>query len=231
MILFRILMMNKLLVSCLLIILLSPAAIGHAQSNDTKLWGGLAIEKDISKNFKASIDLEQRFDNNISSFDKLLIEPAISYKLNKKWSVDLIYRLWYQQEKQNYFFHSRASLGLSYDKDIKDVKFRLASKLQYGLPDMIANDFFATKKLVSRNSLKLSYEIFGTRFTPYFKYELFTSLERLKPQNYQWRSVIGTKVYVNSKTNVQLYYALEHEYNILNRINANIWGIFLRYSL
>lgn len=227
---FRILTMNKLLVSFLLFMLLGPL-ISHAQSNDTKLWAGLSIEKDLSNKFKSSIELEQRLDNDISSFDKLLIEPAISYKLNKQWSVDLIYRLWYQQEKQNYFFHSRASLGLSYDKDIKGINFKLASKLQYGLPDMIANDFYATKKLISRNSLKLSYEIFGTRFTPYLKYELFTSLQRLNPQNYQWRTIFGTKIYMNSNASLQLHYALEHEYNIASRINAHIWGISLNYKL
>jgi hypothetical protein len=144
----------------------------------------------------------------------------------------LIYRIWYRQTKeQDYFFHSRVSLGISHTKEIKYFRIKLNSKLQYGLPNRIEDDFYATKKLVSRNSIKLSYKIFGSRFTPYFKYELFTSLDRLNPQNYQWRMTGGTSIYINSKNSLKLFYTLEHEYNVVNRINANIWGILLQHSL
>lgn len=231
MIMFRNLTMNKLLVSYLLIILLIPA-IGLAQSNDTKLWTGLAIEKDINKKLKGSIELEQRLDNNISSFDRLLIEPAISYELNKRWSIDLIYRLWYQQtQERDYNFHNRVSMGISYSKVIKGIKFKVGSKMQYGLPDSMEDDYFANKRLVSRNNIKVSYAIFGSRFTPYLKYELFTLLKRFNPHNYQWRSILGTRIYVNAHTDIQLFYMLEHEYNVVNRMDSNILGISLRISL
>jgi hypothetical protein len=229
---FRILMINKLLASFFLLIIFLSPVFAFSQSNDTKLRAGIAIEKEISKKFKGSIEIEQRLENNISSFDRLLIEPAISYKLNKKWSIDLIYRLWYQQTReQDYYFHNRVSLGISYDKDIKGIKFKVGSKMQYGLPDMKEDDFYATKKLVSRNNIKLSYEIFGSRFTPYVKYELFTLLDRINPKNYQWRLVLGTSIYVKSNIDLQLFYKFEHEYNILNRMNSNIWGISLRYDI
>lgn len=223
--------MNKPFLSFFILFFVLPS-FGLAQNTDTKLWTGFVIEKKISKKIGGSLELEQRFYNNISSFDRFLIEPAVSYKLNKKWSVDLIYRLWYRQTiEQNYFFHSRASLGLNYAKEIKDFRIKLNSKLQYGLPDRIEDDFYATKKLVSRNSIKLSYKIFGSRFTPYFKYELFTSLDRLNPQNYQWRMIGGTRIYITSNNSIKLFYMLEHEYNVVNRINANIWGILLQHSL
>ncbi len=223
--------MNKHLFSFFLIVILIPY-FGHSQTNDTKLWTGLALEKDISKKIKGSIELEQRFDNNISSFDRLLIEPALSYKLSKKWSFDLIYRIWSQQTRErNYQLHSRLSLGTTYSKSIDDFKLEIGSKLQYGFADLNEDNFYSTKNLISRNNIKISYEIFGSRFTPFVKYELFTSLKRFEPENYQWRLFGGTNIYLNQKSRLRLFYALEHEFNKPNRVNSNILGISFQYSL
>jgi len=215
----------------LLLLFILIHSFSYAQISDTKLWAGIALDKKINKKFEATLEFEQRFENNISAFDRLLVQPAIGYKLNKKWSVDLVYRLWYQKEKQNYFFHHRASLGLSYSKKISDLKLKISSKLQYGIPDYLEDDFYISERLISRNSLKLTYTIFGSRFSPYLKYELFTSLQKLEPLNYQWRLTAGTGYYLNKKTSLQVYYALEHEYNISKRKNANIAGITLKHSL
>jgi len=216
----------------LLLLVIFIETLGFSQSTDTKLWAGLEIEKEINKKIIGSLEFEQRFDNNISSFDKLLIEPAISYKLNKKWSFYISYRLWYQRNTvQVYELHSRTTLGVSFDKKIKGVKLKLASKMQYGIPDLSENNFYFTRRLVSRNSLKLSYEIFGSRFTPFLKYELFTSLKRLNLLNYQWRLITGTSIYLNKALDLKLYYALEHEFNVVNKMNSNIFGIGIKYSL
>lgn len=221
--------MNKPLLF-LFLVLLFPN-LGLSQTTDTKLWTGFAIEKKINKKFKVAIDFEQRFEKNISTFDRFLVEPTISYALNKRWSLGLIYRFWRKQENQNYFNHHRASLAIGYRKEIKGIAIKLTSKAQYGFPDANEDDFFATKKLVSRNSIKLAHSIFGTRFTPYMKYELFTSLERLNPLNYQWRLQGGTDIFINSKIDLRLYYIFENEFNTTNSIDSSILGIAFQYSL
>lgn len=222
--------MTKRLLSFLAFLLLFPG-LGLAQTTDTKLWTGFAIEKKINKKFETSIGFEQRFENNISSFDRFLVEPTISYALNKRWSLGLIYRFWRKQENQNYFNHHRASLSIGYSKEIKGINFKLTSKMQYGFPDANEDDFFATKRLVSRNSIKLAHSIFGTRFTPYLKYELFTALERFNPLNYQWRLQGGTNIYINPKIDLRLYYIFENEYNTTNPTDSSIFAISFQYSL
>lgn len=206
--------------------------LAYSQSQDAKLWTSIAIDKKINKKFSSAIEIEQRFKNNFSSFDKLLIEPTLAYKLSKRWELGLTYRLWYQKESNNnYLLHNRLSLGISYADKISDFKYKLTSKLQYGLPDGSESNFYASKRLVSRNSLKISYAIFGSRFTPYFKYELFTSLKKMDPLNYQWRLTGGTSFFINKKTDLRFYYMLEHEYNMLNREDSHVYGISLYYSL
>lgn len=222
--------MTKRLLSFLFLLFLFPS-LGLTQTTDTKLWTSFAIEKKINKKLKASIDFEQRFENNISSFDRFLVEPTISYALNKRWSLGLIYRFWRQQKNQNYFNHHRASLAIGYSKEIKGIAIKLTSKAQYGFPDANEDDFFATKRLVSRNSIKLSHSIFGTRFTPYMKYELFTALERFNPLNYQWRLQGGTDIYIKPKIDLRLYYIFENEFNAINPTDSNIFGIAFQYSL
>ncbi len=222
--------MTKRLLSFLFLLFLLPS-LGLAQTTDTKLWTGFALEKKINKKFKASIDFEQRLKNNISSFDRFLVEPSLNYALSDNWSIGFIYRFWHKQENQNYFNHHRASLAIAFSKEIKGIDIKLTSKAQYGLPDANEYDFFATKRLVSRNSIKLAYPIFGTRFAPYFKYELFTALERFDPLNYQWRLQGGTDIYINSKIDLRLYYIFENEYNTTNAVDSSILGLAFHYSL
>jgi len=202
------------------------------QSSDAKLWAGVSIEQKLSKQLAYSIEIEQRLYNNFSSFDRTFFQPSLSYKLNKHWSLGINYRIWNRQTiEQEYFLHHRATLGIDYGNKIHGFKWKIYSKIQYGLPDVREFDFYVTKKLVNRNSAKISYKIFGSRYTPFMKYELFTLLDRLQAMNYQWRILGGTNFYINEFTDLRLFYLYEHEYNVLNRTDSYIWGISLRYSL
>lgn len=230
MIILRMLRMTKKFAFIFLIILLP--FLGTAQLSDLKLWTGLALEKDLNKKIKTSVEIEQRLNNNISSFDRLLIEPAISCQISNNWSVELIHRLWYQKTREHdYEMHNRISLGASYGKKLGDFKLDIGSKLQLGLPDKNEDNFYTSKNLVSRNNIRLSYAIFGSRFTPFIKYELFTSLKRFEPKNYQWRFFAGTNYFINQDVRLRLFYAIEHEFNVANPLNSSIFGISLQYSL
>ena len=67
----------------LLIFFFIPITL-FSQDKDLKLWTGFSIEHKLSKQIKFSLGIEQRFNNNISNYDRFLFEPGISYKLNKR---------------------------------------------------------------------------------------------------------------------------------------------------
>ncbi|MBN2236394.1 MAG: DUF2490 domain-containing protein [Bacteroidales bacterium] len=205
---------------------------GIGQSIDSRLWTGLSLEKKLNNRLEASIGVEYRLENNLAYFDKFLLEPALNFKFNKAFSIQLTYRYWFQQNDENNLINrSRTSFELNYSKKIKDLNIKLESKLQYGFADRLENASFYSKNLVSRNSLKLSYSIFGTRFTPFAKFELFTSLEEFNPLNYQSRAQVGSDIYLTSKTDLRLFYLFENEFNVLDAIDSNVFGISLKYAL
>ncbi|MEA3443808.1 MAG: DUF2490 domain-containing protein [Bacteroidota bacterium] len=216
---------------CCLFILISTNSI-YSQSNDAKLWTGIKLEKKISKNFNGSFEIEQRFNNNASNSDRLLFEPEISYKLNKKWSIELNYRIWVKLwGEKKYDLNQRSNINLSFKKKIKPFKIKIASGLQYGIPDLNRNDYNITEKFVSRNSIRIKYDIFGSRFSQFTKYELFTNLSRFNFINYQWRLTFGTSIYLNPMSEIKLHYALEHEYNLDIPFDAHIWAITYCFML
>ncbi len=217
----------------LIILLISGFGLqGYGQQNDAKLWAGFKLEKKFGKKINSSFEIEQRLNNNFSSFDRLLIEPKISYKLNKRWSLGLSYRPWIRRTTENiYSFKHRGNLSLSFRKNYKSFNLKLATGFQYGIPDLNQVNIVNTNNLVSRNSFRINYEIFGSRFSPFSKFELFTKLNRQQLKNYQWRISCGTNFQLNVSSSLRIFYAFEHEYNLDVPMNIHIWAFGYAYVL
>ncbi|MCF8372407.1 MAG: DUF2490 domain-containing protein [Bacteroidales bacterium] len=205
---------------------------GQGQISDAKLWTGLKLEYAFSKKLEAACEIEQRFDNNISEFDRLLLEPSISYKINKKWGLEASYRAWARQSlEHNYDFRQRGNLDISFKKKHKSFDVKLTTGLQYGFPDVNQDYSNYSTDLVSRNSIRVGYDIFGSRFSPDLKYELFTKIAKGQLLNYQWRVTAATSYYINESVSLKFFYALEHEYNLDEPYNSHIYGVGLNYKL
>lgn len=213
------------------VLFLMPA-IGHGQISDAKLWAGIKLEYSINKKLDAACEIEHRLDNNISEYDRLLIEPSVSYKINKKWALEAGYRAWYRQSPEyTYDFRQRGNFDISFRKKLKPFDVKLTSGLQYGFPDVNQDYSNYSADLVSRNSIRVGYDIFGTRFSPSIKYELFTKFDESKLLNYQWRISVATSYYINESVSLKFFYALEHEYNLDVPFNSHIYGVGLNYKL
>jgi long-subunit fatty acid transport protein len=203
-----------------------------AQSADARLWTGAKIEYRFNKKMELACELEQRFDNNISNFDRLLLEPSLSYKMNKSWSLGASFRSWYRQNAEHsYDFKQRGNLDISYQKNIKSFGLKLSSGIQYGVPDLIQVSSSNSQDLASRNSIRINYNIFGTRFSPSIKYELFTKIDQGSLLNYQWRATVSTSYYINQAISLRFLYAFEQEYNLEAPFSSHIYGLGLNYKL
>lgn len=137
-----------LLTLTLLQILLSHWTLGATKS-DYQIWGLLFFHKKITGNFSGYFELQPRFGDNASEFDRLLIRPALVYHLNKRSSLwggylampiyqrnkGLEHRYWsqflYNQKLGRFGFSSRSRLELRDIPDVKDwaVRFRQMARL------------------------------------------------------------------------------------------------------
>ena len=145
--------------SILLILFCFPLILA-GQESDFKLWTGLDLNYKFLKQAEAQLGIEARLDNNISRFDKAIFQPGISYKVNKKWDIDLQYRGWlekyYNKESK---YKQRSSLSGTYKLSYLKTKISLSTALQYGIPDIGNGESYSLNELVSRNSIKISKDI------------------------------------------------------------------------
>lgn len=76
-----------LLAGCAALCLSIPAAPARADESDTQQWTILTIEKDLSKRWRGYFEIQPRFGQDISKLDRLIIRPAIGYRVNSKLSL------------------------------------------------------------------------------------------------------------------------------------------------
>jgi hypothetical protein len=200
--------------------------ISNAQTTDFKLRAGLKVQKEISKKITASIEYEHRFDNYLTTFDQALIEPSISYDIIKPLSIGAEYRFMYDQDlKRQITYKQRGSLFIRIKKSFGDFDFKIRTAIQYGFDDLTNSTSNSRNKIVSRNTLSIDYNWFGTKFTPFAGYEFFYHVNN--PNGgiiNQWRFKIGSSYRISKSSDVFFNYIFENEFNVAYPIDAHVVG-------
>lgn len=75
----------------LLIILLLPLSVLGQQ--DLGAWTGVKVHVPVNKRWNAGLEMQSRFESNISVANELFLSPYVEYDLKKWIRVDLAYRL------------------------------------------------------------------------------------------------------------------------------------------
>jgi len=217
-----------LLVATVLVV--SPA---KAQHTDLRARMGAALSFDITQNLGASVELEQRFKNNMSMYDKSLIEPDIHYNINKKLRMGLAWRAMYDRSlKGSYLLKHRGSAYIRYRFLIDDFDFRVKSSLQYGVDDLTTSLLSTSNNLINRNSLTIRYKWFGKPITPEVGCELYYHINHPRGSIVnQFRIKAGLEYRLNKKTDLGFYYLFDNEFNIAYPTDSHVLGISCSYQL
>jgi hypothetical protein len=111
-----------------------------------------------------------------------------------------------------------------------DFSFRL--RFQYGFEDLFFVGYIAETSFISRQKLKVDYDIFGTRM------DLFTSLENwvnFADQNGQSlskvRLTLGGSYDLNFRSSLSIRYLFENEFNGVNPYHYHIIALGYSYDL
>ena len=203
-----------------------------AQNPDFGLRLSSALNKEFSKKLDASIEYEHRFDQNLSTFDKAFLEPSLSYQLIKDVKIGAIYRVMLDQNKvREQSIKQRVAMYLRYKLSYSDFNFKFKTALQYGFDDINNASFSFDQKLINRNSIGIDYDWFGKKFKPYAEYELFYHINDPKGGIInQWRFKIGSNYKISKSSELSMYYLLEHEFNVVAPVDANIIGVGYSFS-
>lgn len=204
----------------------------RAQNPDLRIRLYGELQKEITRKIDVNFKYEHRLNKYITSFDKAFFEPSLSYSLNNNIRFGASYRMGLNQNNlYKRKIQNRTSAYAQYRFEFDDFRLRIRSILQYGFDDLsILNDFL-NNKLVTRNSIQIDYNWFGTKFKPYSKYEFFIHLNH--PQGTiinQQRLSFGTNYDINNTFSLKTFYMFENEMNIVNPLNIHILGAGIDYS-
>lgn len=76
-----------LLAALVSLLLLGGARPARADESDTQQWTVFTVEKDLSKRWRGYFEIQPRFGHDISKLDRLIVRPAIGYRVNSKLSL------------------------------------------------------------------------------------------------------------------------------------------------
>lgn len=205
--------LTKLIGFVILFMWMSPqTTILFGQSTDYESRLGAVLKADLTQKSSFSFNLEQRFGPDFISFKRLLAEPEITYSPIKSFDISLTYRIGFQKEEANYFFHHRWSPALSYSRQYGDWRIKFTTTAQYSSPDF--DELHSLEHLVLRNKLGLRYSIFGSRFRPELRAELFSGQQNGRFLNHQIRFMALSAFRLTRHSALEFYLQYDKEYNV-----------------
>lgn len=192
--------------------LIPQTASLFGQSTDYDSRIGAVLKADLTQKSAFSFNLEQRFGPDFISFKRILAEPEISYSPIKSFDLSLTYRIGFQKDDANYFFHHRWSPAISYSRQYGDWRIKFTSTAQYSSPDF--DELHSLEHLVLRNKLGLRYSIFGSRFRPELRAELFSGQQNGRFLNHQIRFMALSSFRLTRHSALEFYLLYDKEFNV-----------------
>ena len=172
--------MNKLI----LILLFIPLAVRG--QDGTGLRTGITAKKDISARWKAEVQLQTRFNSNISFLQTYLAEAGVSYEIIKGMEASAFYRYAYRRKNTEKDFKERHRFyaDLSYGRKIHKVKLEYRLRYQHQYKDNDSGEAEFDESYL-RNKLEAKYAGKG-KFRPYVSADLFyrvgSGIDQVRPK-------------------------------------------------
>lgn len=118
---------NALLLAALLL----PGAL-LAQEDDFGTWWGVEVRKKLPKNFRVSLQVESRLNQNSRFLKDIYIEPGVQYKPLKWLSLGLQYRFdnRYQRQEDYFLQRHRVSIDLEFSREIRRFEISFRNRVQ-----------------------------------------------------------------------------------------------------
>jgi long-subunit fatty acid transport protein len=199
----------------------------HAQNADFRSRLAVEVSGDINDRFGASVEIQERQKNNLVTFDKLFIEPALSFKLNKAWRTGVELRLMADSKKsRSIAYKMRPSVYVRYKFDVDDFDIRLKTSLQYGFDELTNLYLSYNQKLINRNSITIGYNWYGTKLKPEVGAEFYYHINSAQGGVInQVRLKAGVNYKINKRSSIDLYYLFDNEMNVSYPVDSHVLGI------
>lgn len=206
---------------------------GKAQVSDFQLRTGVQLYGDISKKTKWGVETESRFANNAKEFNRILVEPTISYRIQKYMSLAVGYR-WslINDDGLNELQSNRLHLDVALHHKIKSLAFKLRSRFQYDLTGFNRTEVIKYSDTFYRHALSIDYNIFGSRFKPSVGFELFHNMDNTKLykiEKFRYSASVDYRLTRNAR--ISAFYMIDDEVNARNPETNYILGCSIGFRI
>lgn len=170
--------MNKLLTSAILCLSIavfaSPKPLFAYDDGDWQHWNRESVEGNITKDLKATIDIEFRFGDNCSELYHQYSELGLSYRLCGWFDLGLNYRQIYEKKGDTWGEENRPHLNATFTFRWLGLEFQDRNRLEYRVRE--GKDDVARY----RNRLRLRFPVKWThlKIQPYVADEIFIDFDQ-----------------------------------------------------
>ena len=185
-----------------------------AQTTDNMLWTAVQVQKDVTKKLMLSLDVEARFDQNVSRLRSAFGQFEIYWKFNKYLATSIDYRYGGKQSEKLSEFSKGHRLSFFVYGKYKYKRFTLSDRIGYFnqyLVNALADKVNPQKYF--RNKTQLKYEL-TRKLAPFVYFEFFYRVSGNKQEVDQNRFAGGFDFDFNKKHNVKLQYIYLTDVNV-----------------
>ena len=188
------------------------------QRSDFQSWWEFEFDRSVSSSLQLKGELEQRFKSNSLQFSRTLLTLGVEYDATKWLSLGGGARIIFVMDGEGQLHpRYRVHFNATGFYDLSVFTFSLRTRLQYGFEDVIYFGDLSLNSLISRNRLKVAQHIFGTKFGWFASLESWHYLSELPGTVFlNMRYVAGVRFDMNFKSQFNLRYIFEDEFNVTN---------------
>ena len=229
-----VMMINRNKTTLLLVFLLVVAGgILFGQRSDFQTWFEAEADMGLKNGIDLSAEIEQRFQNYTTQFDRTLLTVAAEYDLSDYFSAAGGLRMLAVNDPE-----SRVSTGFRIHADVKgnhsfsDVDLSLRIRFQYGFEEILYFNEFSNNSFVNRIRVKAAYHIFGTKLGIFGSMESWGLIARDTGRFFKrMRYSLGAEYSLNFRSEFNLRYIFEDEFNQPDPLQAHILVLGYSYAL
>ena len=192
-----------------------------AQDEDLELWGSVKFSKKMTKKIRFELEEQVRWADSLRQYEKNFTDLGFRYKLHKKHTLALHFRLVDEVDKEK---TTRVHLDSNSDFNIPKVPLVFEQRLR--IQKSRDADGTMDKKFFR---LKWGLSLDHKRITPYLAHEYFWRITKKNSLDKQ-RSTIGISWSMSDALKTKLFLRRQNDFKQENSDKLGIIGVGMHYK-
>lgn len=191
-----------------------------AQTTDFQTWNSLALEKQLGKKWKASLEEEVRLQDNSTRLRTSYLNLDAAYSITDRFAIGGAYRFIIRPDE----ISNRIYSDISYSQPLEDFTIKVRVRVQH---EFVRNE---PDENYLRPQLSLEYRI-SKKLEPFIEEELFYQLFYYECDLFnESRTTAGMRYKFDKHHTLKGYYLLEKEFNVNDPLTAHVLGFAYQYE-